>query len=338
MDLQITWFVLLLVLFIGYVVLDGFDLGVGMLHLTAKTDKERRIMFNSIGPVWDANEVWLITAGGALFAAFPDVYATVFSGFYVAFMLFLLVIIGRAVSIEFRGKVESVLWKKVWDYVFNISSYLIVLLLGLTLGNIVSGLPVDSNKEFAGTFWGLFNPYSLFVAITAVLFVRLHGRVFLLTKTEDNLFNKILTRFKLLWILSVIAFLGLTIWTIVAQTQLLANYNHVGSLYLIPVLAFVSLIFIYLFVKTRRYYSAFISSSLLLAFSIMQAGIGIYPNLIPSKPIVENSLTIFNSSSSESTLYTMLIIACIGIPLVIVYKIIMYSAFRGKVKLDSNSY
>jgi cytochrome d ubiquinol oxidase subunit II len=338
MDLQITWFVLLLVLFIGYVVLDGFDLGVGMLHLTAKTDKERRIMFNSIGPVWDANEVWLITAGGALFAAFPDVYATVFSGFYVAFMLFLLVIIGRAVSIEFRGKVESDLWKKVWDYVFNISSYLIVLLLGLTLGNIVSGLPVDSNKEFAGTFWGLFNPYSLFVAITAVLFVRLHGRVFLLTKTEDNLFNKILTRFKLLWILSVIAFLGLTIWTIVAQTQLLANYNHVGSLYLIPVLAFVSLIFIYLFVKTRRYYSAFISSSLLLAFSIMQAGIGIYPNLIPSKPIVENSLTIFNSSSSESTLYTMLIIACIGIPLVIVYKIIMYSAFRGKVKLDSNSY
>jgi cytochrome d ubiquinol oxidase subunit II len=338
MDLQITWFVLLLVLFIGYVVLDGFDLGVGMLHLTAKTDKERRIMFNSIGPVWDANEVWLITAGGALFAAFPDVYATVFSGFYVAFMLFLLVIIGRAVSIEFRGKVESDLWKKVWDYVFNISSYLIVLLLGLTLGNIVSGLPVDSNKEFAGTFWGLFNPYSLFVAITAVLFVRLHGRVFLLTKTEDNLFNKILTRFKLLWILSVIAFLGLTIWTIIAQTQLLANYNHVGSLYLIPVLAFVSLIFIYLFVKTRRYYSAFISSSLLLAFSIMQAGIGIYPNLIPSKPIVENSLTIFNSSSSESTLYTMLIIACIGIPLVIVYKIIMYSAFRGKVKLDSNSY
>lgn len=338
MELQITWFVLLLILFIGYVVLDGFDLGVGMLHLTAKTDKERRIMFNSIGPVWDANEVWLITAGGALFAAFPDIYATIFSGFYVAFMLFLLVIIGRAISIEFRGKVESDLWKNIWDYTFHISSYLIVLLLGLTLGNIVSGIPIDSNKEFSDSFWGLFNPYSLFVAITAVLYVRLHGRVFLLTKTEDNLFNKILSRFKLLWILCVIAFLGLTIWTVISQTQLLTNYNHIGSLYLIPVLAFVSLIFIYLFVKTRRYYSAFISSSLLLAFSIIQAGIGIYPNLVPSKPIVENSLTIFNSSSSESTLYTMLIIACIGIPLVIVYKIIMYSAFRGKVKLDSNSY
>lgn len=338
MDLQITWFILLTVLFIGYVVLDGFDLGVGMLHLTAKTDKERRIIFNSIGPVWDANEVWLITAGGALFAAFPDVYATVFSGFYVAFMLFLLVIIGRAISIEFRSKVDSEKWKKVWDFVFNISSYLIVLLLGLTLGNIVSGLPIDSNKEFIGSFWGLFNPYSIFVAITAILYIRLHGRIFLLTKTEDDLFNRILSRFKLLWLLCVIAFLGLTMWTVSAHPQLTINYRHVGSLYLIPVLAFVSLIFTYLFVKIRKYYSAFIASSLLLALSIIQSAIGIYPNLVPSNPIAENSLTIFNSSSSETTLYTMFIIACIGIPLVIVYKIIMYSAFRGKVKLDSNSY
>ena len=338
MDLQVTWFVLLVVLFVGYAVLDGFDLGVGMLHFTAKTDKERRVLLNSIGPVWDANEVWLITAGVALFAAFPDVYATVFSGFYIAFMLFLLAIIGRAVSIEFRSKVDSVKWKKVWDFVFHFSSYLIVLLLGLTLGNIVSGLPIDADKEFLGTFLGLFNPYSVYVAVTAVLLIRLQGRLFLLNKTEGELFDRILKRFKLQWLIFILVYIGLTIWTILGQSRLLFNYNHNGALYLIPVLSYFSVILIYLFVQTQKYYPAFFASCLVIALSVIQAGIGIFPNLLPSNPIPENSLTIFNSSSSETTLYTMFIIACIGIPLVIVYKFIMYTVFRGKVKLDSTSY
>jgi len=338
MDLQITWFVLLVVLFVGYVVFDGFDLGVGMLHFTAKTDRERRILLNSIGPVWDANEVWLITAGGALFAAFPDVYATVFSGFYVAFMLLLLVIIGRAVSIEFRGKVDSNFWKKCWDVVFHISSYFIVLLLGLALGNIVSGLPIDAEKEFAGTFISLFNPYSLYVAITAILLIRLHGRTFLLTKTENDLFQRILNKFNLLWLLCIISLIGLTVWTAVEQPQLFINYNHNGALYLVPVFIFLLIILVLLFVRTKKYNTAFLASSFLLALCIVQAGLGIYPNLVPSNPIPENSLTIFNSSSSDKTLWTMFIIACIGIPLILVYKVIMYSAFRGKVKLDSNSY
>ncbi|MFH1050891.1 MAG: cytochrome d ubiquinol oxidase subunit II [bacterium] len=338
MDLQITWFILLIVLFTGYTVLDGFDLGVGMLHFVAKTDRERRVLLNSIGPVWDANEVWLITAGGALFAAFPDVYATVFSGFYMAFMLFLLVIIGRAIAIEFRGKVDSDSWKKVWDIVFHISSYLIVFLLGLTFGNILSGLPISSDKEFAGTFLGLFNPYSIYVAITAVLLIKLHGRLFLLNKTEGDMLNRMLNRFNFLWILCLIIYIGLTIWTALGQSQLLFNYNHNGALYLIPVITYVSLILIYLFVKRRKYYSAFLSSCFFIGLLIVQAGIGIYPNLVPSNPIAENSLTIFNSSSSDATLLTMFIIACIGIPLVIVYKILMYSAFRGKVKIDASSY
>ncbi|MFC2130258.1 cytochrome d ubiquinol oxidase subunit II [Bacteroidota bacterium] len=338
MDFHIVWFVLLLVLFIGYVVLDGFDLGVGMLHYSAKTDKERRILLNSIGPVWDANEVWLITAGGALFAAFPDVYATVFSGFYTAFMLFLLVIIGRAVSIEFRGKVDSASWKKVWDFVFHISSYMIVLLLGVAFANIVSGIPIDAAKEFSGNFWTLINPYALFVALTSVLLMRLHGRLYLLIKTEGELFERILDRVKLVWVLFFIFYIGLAVWTVAGKPELLYNYNHNGALFIIPVLSILSIILVLLMVNNKKYFPAFIFSSLTIALSIIQAGISMYPNLVPSNPVSVNSLTIFNASSSESTLYTMFIIACIGIPLVLIYKFIMYTAFRGKVKIDSSSY
>lgn len=338
MDLQITWFVLLLVLFIGYAVLDGFDLGVGMLHLSAKGDKERRTMINSIGPVWDANEVWLITAGGALFAAFPDVYATVFSGFYIAFMLFLLVIIGRAVSIEFRSKVDSESWKKTWDFVFCISSYLIALLLGVSLGNIISGIPIAENKEFAGTFFGLLNPYSVFVGLTAVILLRMHGRLYLLNKIDADLFEKILQRVKLNWFLFLIFYIALTVWTLIEQSHLLINYSQSRYLYIVPGLNVLFILIIPAILKKKKYFTAFLVSSAVIAFSIIEAAIGLFPNLVYSTPVAENSLTIFNSSSSETTLWTMFIIACIGVPLVLVYKFIMYTAFRGKVKLDSNSY
>jgi cytochrome bd ubiquinol oxidase subunit II len=338
MDYQIIWFVLLLVLFIGYVVLDGFDLGVGMVHLFAKGDKERRIMMNSIGPVWDANEVWLISAGGALFAAFPDVYATVFSGFYTAFILFLVVIIGRAVSIEFRGKVDSDKWKKTWDIVFNFSSYLIVILLGVSLGNIISGVPVAENKEFAGTFWGLLNPYSIFVALTAVLILRLHGRLYLMNKTKEELFERIKGKIVLSWLIFLVFFLILSLWTIFWKSTIMSNYNENVILYLVPCLTLLSIFLILVMLKVKKFFAAFLFSSLSIALLIVQAGISIFPNLVFSNPIPENSLTIFNSSSSETTLYTMFIIACIGIPLILIYKFIMYSAFRGKVKLDSSSY
>lgn len=338
MDFNITWFILLVVLFIGYTVLDGFDLGVGMVHIGIKKDKDKRILLNSIGPVWDANEVWLITAGGALFAAFPDVYATVFSGYYIAFMLFLLVIIGRAVSLEFRSKVDSNTWKKVWDIVFSVSSYLIALLLGVALGNLIVGLPVGADKEFLGNFWTLLNPYSIFLGLTAVVMFRMHGRLFLLMKTENDLLETINKRVTLSWIIFLAFYIVLTLWTIFVIPNSLENFNNYSIWYIIPVLSYIAIVLIPVFNRQKKYFLSFLMSSVSIAMSIVLAGLTLYPNLVISNISEDFSLTIFNASSSHLTLYTMFIMACIGIPLVLVYKFIVYSAFRGKVKLDSSSY
>src|SRR5690606_39928220 len=168
MDLNTTWFILIGALLTGYAILDGFDLGVGALHLLVKKDEERRTLINAIGPVWDGNEVWLVTGGGALFAAFPDVYATVFSGFYTAFMLLLFVLIFRAVAIEFRSKQEAKWWRQMWDVLFSLASIFIAFLMGVALGNIITGIPVGSDKEFMGSFFSLINPYTILVGITTV--------------------------------------------------------------------------------------------------------------------------------------------------------------------------
>ncbi len=338
MELNVIWFVLLTVLFCGYVVLDGFDLGVGMIHLGLKSDLERRTSLNAIGPVWDANEVWLITAGGALFAAFPDVYATVFSGFYTAFMLFLLVIIGRAISIEFRGKVESDKWKKTWDFIFCLSSYLIVLLLGVSLGNIITGIPVYQDKEFAGTFFTLLNPYAVMTGITAVLLIRMHGKIFLAVKTEGEIQQRIAKGINSSLILFIIAYIFHGAWTIILYPGVTKNFVAFPVWFILPAFIILSIIVIPGFINSRLYFRAFIASSAILAFCIAIAAIDIYPNLVISNPNPENSLTIFNASSTQKTLFTMLIIACIGLPLMFIYKIFVYRIFRGKVKIDNMSY
>ncbi|MFQ3587449.1 MAG: cytochrome d ubiquinol oxidase subunit II, partial [Fimbriimonadaceae bacterium] len=186
-DLQIAWWVLVGVLLIGYAILDGFDLGVGILYLFSKTDQQRRILLNAIGPVWDGNEVWLIVGGGALFAAFPDVYATVFSGFYTPFMLLLTALIFRAVAIEFRSKRESPKWRARWDASFSVASLLIALLTGVALGNIALGIPLDAQHEYVGGFFNLLNPYALIMGITTVALFSLHGAIYTVLKTEGEL-------------------------------------------------------------------------------------------------------------------------------------------------------
>ena len=167
-DLNTIWFILVGILFTGYAMLDGFDLGIGALHLFTDKDEERRIMLNAIGPVWDGNEVWLVTGGGALFAAFPAVYATAFSGFYLAFYLLLAALIFRGVAIEFRSKRPELWWRQMWDVSFAAGSVLSSLLIGITLGNLAWGIPIDANGEFAGTFLGLLKPYPLLVGITTI--------------------------------------------------------------------------------------------------------------------------------------------------------------------------
>ena len=193
LDLNAVWFVLVGVLFTGYALLDGFDLGVGALHLFTKTDEDRRIMLNAIGPVWDGNEVWLVTGGGALFAAFPIVYATVFSGFYFAFMLLLAALIFRAVAIEFRSKQPMRWWRQMWDCGFFGGSVLSGFLIGVAMGNIAWGVPIDARGEFAGTFLGLLHPYALLLGVTTVALFMMHGAIYVVMKTEGSLHDRLLS-------------------------------------------------------------------------------------------------------------------------------------------------
>ena len=187
MDLNTIWFWLIGVLIIGYAILDGFDFGVGILSLFSRFENERRIHFNAIGPVWDGNEVWLLTGGGALFAAFPAVYAMVFSGFYIALMLLLAALIFRAVSFEFRNKVDSPAWRRLWDWAFGLGSLLPALLFGVVIGNILHGVPIDTNGNYLGTFIGLLNPYSLGVGFLSLVLFTMHGAIYLATKSDGIL-------------------------------------------------------------------------------------------------------------------------------------------------------
>jgi cytochrome d ubiquinol oxidase subunit II len=185
--LQVIWFFLLGVLFVGYAILDGFDLGVGFWHLGAKGDDERRAMLNAVGPVWDGNEVWLLTAGGALFGAFPAVYASVFSGFYLALMLVLLVLMARAISFEFRSQVQSPGWRGAWDVVFSVSSTVAILLFGVALGNILRGITLDPAGNYTGTFFGLLNPYALMIGVLGLAMLAFHGALYMVIKGSGEL-------------------------------------------------------------------------------------------------------------------------------------------------------
>lgn len=213
-DLNTIWFFLVGILFAGYAVLDGFDLGIGALHLLTKTDTERRIMINSIGPIWDGNEVWLVTGGGALFAAFPEVYATAFSGFYMAFMLLLFGLIFRAVAIDFRSKQPMKWWRQLWDVSFSVSSIISAFLIGVALGNIAWGLPLDNNHEFTGTFWSLLHPYALLVGITTVALFMMHGAIYGVLKTEGELQDRIRSWIRNTMIFFIISYVTVTMATL----------------------------------------------------------------------------------------------------------------------------
>ncbi|RQV98762.1 MAG: cytochrome d ubiquinol oxidase subunit II, partial [Calditrichaeota bacterium] len=235
-DLNTIWFLLIGVLLGGYALLDGFDLGVGALHLLTKTDRERRIMLNSIGPVWDGNEVWLVTGGGALFAAFPHVYATVFSGFYTAFMLLLAVLIFRAVSIEFRSKRESPRWRQMWDIAFSVSSIFIAFLAGVALGNIINGVPLGPDKEFYGDFLSLLNPYAILVGITTVALFMMHGAIYVVMKTEGEMHDKIRGWINNTIIFFVICYVSLTMATLIYQPHMTAVFKNFPLAFFIALL------------------------------------------------------------------------------------------------------
>ncbi len=337
-DLNSIWFALVGMLFAGYAILDGFDLGVGALHLFTRTDEERRIMINAIGPVWDGNEVWLVTGGGALFAAFPMVYATAFSGFYLALMLLLFALIFRAVAIEFRSKRPMRWWRQTWDISFSVSSIVSSLLIGVALGNIAYGIPLDADKEFAGTFFGLLNPYSLMVGITTVALFLMHGSIYVVMKTEGELHEKVRNWINSTIIIFVICYVCTTAATMLYVPHMTEEITSHPIFFIVPILNMLAIANIPREIHHKRDFYAFLSSCASMLALLTLFGIGMYPYMIFSQPSPENSLTIYNAASSPKTLGIMLIIAIMGMPLVLAYTTVVYRIFRGKVKLDPTSY
>jgi cytochrome d ubiquinol oxidase subunit II len=338
MDLQTTWFFLISALLIGYAILDGFDLGVGILSLFTPDDRERRIYINAIGPVWDGNEVWLLTAGGALFAAFPVVYATVFSGFYLAIMLLLVALIFRAVSMEFRGKVDAAGWRTLWDWSFGLGSLLPALLLGVAFGNILRGVPLDAAGNFTGSFLGLLNPYALLVGLVAVVLFTMHGALYLTTKTDGALRDRLVRWVSGTWVAFVVLHLLATVATIIVSPFLFLSLLRTPMFWILFILLLSAILTLPVALKKGSYFRAFILSSVIVLAVVGLSAVSLFPRLVPSLSDLNHSLTIYNASSSQTTLRVMLVIALIGMPLVLAYTFFIYRAFKGKVVLGDESY
>ncbi|HPS64851.1 MAG TPA: cytochrome d ubiquinol oxidase subunit II [Ignavibacteria bacterium] len=336
--LQIIWFLLVTILLGVYFVLDGFDLGVGVLSLFVKDSHSKRILMNSIGPFWDGNEVWLIAGGGAIFAAFPVVYATAFSAFYLAVYLLLFALFFRAISLELRNKVDSRGWEKFWEISFGVGSLLSLVLLGVAFGNILRGLPLNDSKTFTGNFFELLNPYSILVGVFGLIMGLMHSAIYLATKTTGELEQKYQKLSNVFYIVFIISYLIITMISIFVSKYLFDGITHSPFFWVLFLLLLVSFVMIPVSLNSKNIKKAFTFSSISLFSIIGLAGVGMFPKLIPSVTNLNNSLTIMNTASTEKTLLTMLIIALIGMPFVVVYTIYIYKVFKGKTEIDKESY
>lgn len=338
-DLQILWYLVLGVASVMYCILDGFDLGVGALHLFARTDEQRRIFLNAIGPVWDGNEVWIVIMMGGLFAGFPNAYATIFSGFYTLFMFLIAALIFRAVAIEFRSKRESKAWRSFWDVMFSFASIIVGFVIGLLLGNMIEGIPLNANQDYVGNFKDFFKPYSVLVGITSIALFAMHGTIYLTMKTEGHA-HEVVKKWINWAILSFIFwYLVTSVATIVYMPHMTAHMIDMPYTIIFPVLAFLAIFNIPRLINKGKDGWAFIFSSLSIILLLILFALGTFPTIVRSTiDPLNNSLTIYNSSSSEKTLTILMIVVAIGVPLVLAYGVFVYRVFRGKVKLDHSSY
>jgi cytochrome d ubiquinol oxidase subunit II len=337
-DLHLIWFGLMVALLAGYAVLDGFDLGVGVLHPLARTNRERRLFVNSIGPLWDGNEVWLVTFGGALFAMFPEAYATIFSGFYVAFMLLLFALIFRAVSLEFRGKIESRKWRRFWDFNFFGSSFLATLLFGVAVGNGILGVPLDERGLYIGSFLDLLGPYQLLVGLLAVALFAMHGAIFLFLKTSGEVQERLGKWMWHTWGSFLVLYLLTTIYTLLSvptATEHFREHPWVGGVVVLSVLAIAN---IPRTLFADKYGQAFVSSSLTIVSLVILFAVAVFPNIVTASNDPALSLTMYNAASSQKTLGIGLLIVAIGLPFVLTYTAVIYWTFRGKVEVGEDSY
>lgn len=329
--LETIWFVIWGVLWAVYFMLDGFDFGVGMLMpFLAKNDEEKRIMYQSLGPFWDGNEVWLITAGGVTFAAFPLMYAVMFSSLYSALMLVLFSLIFRAISLEFRNQQEGHRWRAVWDLGTFLSSLLPALLLGVAFGNIFQGIPIDGEGVYHGTLLTLLNPYGLLTGVVFVLLFLVHGAIWQAIKADGDLHRRSLSTAKKLWpllLLVAVVFLGATKFA----TGLWNNYLEKPLLLVLPLLAVAGLLLTRIFLAQAGCWKAWFASCLTIVGCTLFGVIGLYPTMLPSTLNADYSITAFNSASTPYTLKIMLVVALTFVPIVIAYQTWVFVLFKDKV-------
>jgi len=331
--LQIIWWILIVVLFSGFFLLEGFDYGAGILApFVAKDDQERRVVFNSLGPVWDGNEVWMLTAGGAMFAAFPQWYATLFSGFYLALFLMLVALIMRGVSFEFRSKVENPTWRKFWDWSLFGGSFVPALLWGVAFANIYRGVRIDGSMNYIGGFWELLNPYALVTGLMGLALFILHGAHYLILKTDGDIqerTRKIASLSQKIAIALVITFLVFS-----SAATPMASQGWIGL-----VLAILAMILVAATFVTQKKNSdgiSFILSGLAVVLTFASFFAASFPNVMVSSLSSQFNLTIYNASSSQYTLQVMLIVALIFTPIVLIYQGFTFWIFREKVKKTSH--
>lgn len=334
MELNALWFILITVLFTGFFFLEGFDYGVGiLLPFLGKNDLERRMVINTIGPVWDGNEVWMITAGGALFAAFPSVYATLFSGFYLALFIMLLGLIVRGVAFEFRSKDESPLWRSVWDWMIFIGSLLPAVLWGVAVTNLLQGVPINAGMHYTGTFFDLLSPYTLLGGAAFLLVFVYHGALFLNLKVEGELAGKARSAALGVGVLAAVACLGLVGMTY-THTDLFDKAGAGIALWG----AVVAFVLSYVFILVRLNGWGFVLSGLTVALTTVTFFWGLFPRLIVSSLNPDWSLTIYNASSTPYTLKIMTIAALVLVPVVLIYQIWTYWVFRKRVTAKELEY
>lgn len=336
--LETIWFILWGILWAIYFILDGFDLGLGtIMPLLAKNETDKRIIYNAQSPYWDGNEVWLITAGGVTFAAFPTTYAVMFSSFYSALMLILFALIFRAGSFEFREKVDNHAWRMLWDFFMVAGSFLPALLLGVAFANIFRGIPIDEQGVYHGNLLTLLNPYGIGGGILFLALFCLHGSLWLTIKAEGELQKKAAAFASKLWVFLLIVsvlFLLATGWA----TPLYRNYLKHPILFLILIFTVASLLLIRVFIKKEAWGKAWSASSGTIVGVTLFGVVGLFPNLLPSSINPSYSLTIFNSASSPLTLKIMLGVALVFVPIVLIYQAFVYKFFKHKVKESDVAY
>ena len=325
MTLAEFWFLLIAVLWTGFFVLEGFDMGVGMLHgVVGRDEAGRRAVINTIGPLWDGNEVWLITAGAAIFAAFPGWYATMFSGFYLAQVVLLAALMARGISFEYRGKSDHPRWRRTWDGLLTGGSLIAPLLIGVALGDLLSGLPVNASQEYTGTFWTLLQPYGIYTGITLVALCVLHGSTFIALKTTGAAGQRaaeLATRSSPVTALVVVGFAA---WThAISGKGFFLNPLEIAAVLAAAAAAWLA--------RERRDGWAFACTTVAMALTVLSLFAELYPRVMVSSPSARNSLTIHNTASPSYTLTVMTVVVAIFLPGVLAYTAWTYYVFRRRV-------